>query len=194
MSTSPMRALPPELTYDQRKGVAIWLYGLTLQELVQIDDDSDGSRYDSDSVCEFLDILDSSLLIPQILDRGFSLVARADEDVREETAILCVVEAFERLPGSLSATVEEGAVRVEEWNGGSHWLVVNERETKELVEITLDSILEDCVLSELEGVALKYFDKETWKEDNRHDGAACILGAYTEEEVFRCGYWRVFEF
>lgn len=71
------------------------------------------------------------------------------------------------------------------------YLVLDETEAEQAWEESLDSYLDDCILSDLKGVAAQYFDRDAWKRDARHDGRGHCLSSYdgNEEEVQVDGEW-----
>ena len=66
------------------------------------------------------------------------------------------------------------------------YLILTEEEAEELHEGSLDSYLEDVILSEMPEHLRHYFDEEKWKRDARFDGRGHALSSYDgiEHEVF----------
>ena len=60
--------------------------------------------------------------------------------------------------------------------------VYDEGEADQAWEESLDSYLDDCVLPLLPVVAKKYFDREAWKKDARHDGRGHSLSSWDGNE------------
>lgn len=73
---------------------------------------------------------------------------------------------------------------------GEYWVLTDE-EADEAWDQDLENYLDEYVLGELPEVAQRYFDREAWKEDARHDGRAHSLGRYdgNEHEVKLDGEW-----
>ncbi len=47
---------------------------------------------------------------------------------------------------------------------------------------SLDSYIDDCILAGESEVFQRYFDRDAWKRDARHDGAGHSLASYDSEE------------
>lgn len=71
---------------------------------------------------------------------------------------------------------------------GEEWRVMTEEEADEAWEEALDSYLDDCVLPELPETAQRYFDREAWKRDARHDGRGHAIGHYDGYDHDSLGY------
>ncbi len=66
------------------------------------------------------------------------------------------------------------------------YLVLTDEEADEMWDEQLDSYLDECVLPELPETARRYFDRDAWKRDARHDGRGHSLSSYdgNEDEVY----------
>ena len=67
---------------------------------------------------------------------------------------------------------------------GAEYMVLTDNEADVAWEESLDSYLEEYVISELHESMVHYFDREAWKRDARFDGRGHSLNHYdgTEEE------------
>ena len=67
---------------------------------------------------------------------------------------------------------------------GTDYLAGTDEEMNEAWDESLENYLDECVLPELPETAQRYFDKEAWKSDARHDGRGHSLNSYDggEEE------------
>jgi hypothetical protein len=72
---------------------------------------------------------------------------------------------------------------------GTDYLVGTDDEMDEEWDDALDSYLDECVLPELSDDLARYFDRDAWKADARHDGRAHSLNRYDggEESVSLSG-------
>jgi len=71
------------------------------------------------------------------------------------------------------------------------YLVLTEVEANDAWEESLDSYLDECVMPELPELAQRYFDRDAWKRDAKHDGRGHSLSGYDgdEHEVKIDGEW-----
>lgn len=71
------------------------------------------------------------------------------------------------------------------------YLVLTDEEADQAWDESLQSYLDDCVLSELPEIARNYFDEDRWKKDAKHDGRGHSLSSYdgTEYEEKIDGEW-----
>ena len=80
--------------------------------------------------------------------------------------------------------------------GREEYLVVDDSKADELWDESLDSYLEECVLPDLPDFARRYFDREAWKEDARHDGRGHCLASYDGHEheisISSMEYWYIY--
>lgn len=80
------------------------------------------------------------------------------------------------------STVEEDGNEYSAEDGSARWMVLTDEEADEKWEESLDSYIEDCILSELPEAYRFYFDDEKWKRDAKHDGRGHSLAGYDGEE------------
>lgn len=70
--------------------------------------------------------------------------------------------------------------------GRGEYLVLTDDEADRRWDESLDSYLDDCLLAEVpKGIAetlARYFDRDAWKRDARHDGRGHSLSPYDGEE------------
>lgn len=67
--------------------------------------------------------------------------------------------------------------------GRSEYRVMTDDEANEAWEESLDSYIDDCLLPEVKDETIKrYFNREAWKRDARHDGRGHSLSSYDGEE------------
>jgi hypothetical protein len=62
------------------------------------------------------------------------------------------------------------------------YAVLTDEEANERWEEYLDSYIDDCILEGKDGALAKYFDRDAWKDDARHDGRGHCLSPYDGEE------------
>jgi len=108
------------------------------------------------------------------------------DDANKAVALCLMLEASER--ALLEDTeVDDDRVTVE----GNTYLCGTDNEMDERWDESLDNYLDECVLSELDGVAAQYFDRDAWKKDARHDGRAHSLNHHDGDEESICldGEW-----
>jgi hypothetical protein len=69
--------------------------------------------------------------------------------------------------------------------GNAEYMVLTDDEANEMWNELLDSYIDDCILSEVPKGAEKlarYFDRDAWKRDARHDGRGHSLSPYDGKE------------
>ena len=68
---------------------------------------------------------------------------------------------------------------------GASYRVLTEDEADEAFEAALDSVLDECILPDLDGALQCYFDRDAWKRDASYDGRGHHLNHYDgcEDEV-----------
>jgi hypothetical protein len=70
--------------------------------------------------------------------------------------------------------------------GRAEYRVLTDDEADRAWDESLDSYIDDCILPELKDKTLsRYFDRDSWKRDARHDGRGYSLSSYdgNEDEV-----------
>ena len=63
------------------------------------------------------------------------------------------------------------------------YAIGTEEEAEEAWDISLDSVIDECILPELPDSLSNYFDDEKWKSDARHDGRGNSLSSYDGGET-----------
>lgn len=66
--------------------------------------------------------------------------------------------------------------------GSQEYLVVTDEEADDLWDEDLENYIDECLLPEVHESVRRYFDREAWKSDARHDGRGHSLGRYDGHE------------
>jgi len=79
--------------------------------------------------------------------------------------------------------VKSNFVEVEERDEDEgDYLVCTDDEADDRWEDSLQSYIDDCIMSEIPEYLQRYFDEEKWKQDARYDGRGHSLASYDGEE------------
>lgn len=76
--------------------------------------------------------------------------------------------------------------------GRAEYAVGTDAEADEAWDQALDSYLDDCVLPDLPETARRYFDRDAWKSDARHDGRGHAIASYDSNELELSGGFYAF--